>query len=347
MKVTSFYHRTNPDEAGYTLGNFREIWQACFDAIGARSVMEVGAERGRLTQELLDWARSNGARVTAIEPKPISDLMELCDEYPEELEVVEELSLDALEHLPIPDVVVLDGDHNYYTLSNELRLIGERAPEGRQPFLVFHDVCWPLARRDQYHAPEIIPEEHRQPYGADIKVEQGDEGTVQYGLPFEFGALREGGPGNGVMTAIEDFMADRPDLRLAVIPLFFGCGLLWAEDAPYADAVAEIAGPWDRNPVLERAERVRVTQLTQRHAREQEIDDITADLNAARAELDAARAELNRASEQIARRDAALGVVLNSRSVALAERLARLRRRDGGGFSREAIRRSIADEPQA
>ena len=26
MKVTSYYHRTNPDEAGYSLGNFVEIW---------------------------------------------------------------------------------------------------------------------------------------------------------------------------------------------------------------------------------------------------------------------------------------------------------------------------------
>jgi Methyltransferase domain len=340
MQVTSYYHRTNPDESGYTLGNFREIWSACFEAIGARSVVEVGAERGRLTQELLDWAQSNGARVTAIEPEPLEDLLELLEEYPEELEVVEELSLDALQHLPIPDVVVLDGDHNYYTLSGELRLISERAPEGRLPFLIFHDVCWPLARRDQYHAPELIPEEHRQPYGADIKVVRGDPGTVEYGLPFEWGALREGGPGNGVMTAIEDFMTDRQDLRLAVIPLFFGCGLLWSQEAPYADAVSEIVDPWDRNPVLERIERVRATQLTQRHAREQEIDDITAELNEA-------RAELHRVREELARRDAALETVLRSRSLAVAERLARLRRRDGAGFSREGIRRLIApDEPQ-
>jgi hypothetical protein len=339
MEVTSYYHRTNPDESGYTLGNFREIWSACFEAIGARSVVEVGAERGRLTQELLDWAHSSGARVTAIEPEPLSDLLELLEEY-DELEIVEELSLDALEHLPVPDVVILDGDHNYYTLSGELRLISERAPDGRLPFLIFHDVCWPLARRDQYHAPEIIPEEHRQPYGPNIKVEQGDPGTVQYGLPFEWGALREGGPGNGVMTAIEDFMAERQDLRLAVIPLFFGAGFLWSQDAPYADAVAEIVEPWDRNPVLERIERVRATQLTQRHAREQEIDDI-------KAEHERTRAELHRVREELSRRDAALDAVLHSRSLAVAERLSRLRRRDGAGLSREGIRRLIApDEPQ-
>ena len=93
MQVTSYYHRTNPDEAGYSLGNFYEIWAACFDAAGARSVIEVGAERGRLTQELLKWAAPSGAHVTAIEPEPISDLTELLDEYPD-LEIVEETSLE-------------------------------------------------------------------------------------------------------------------------------------------------------------------------------------------------------------------------------------------------------------
>src|SRR6188472_4274434 len=108
MKVTSYYHRTDPDEAGYSLGNFFEIWTACFDAAGVRSVIEVGAERGRLTQELLKWAEPSGARVTAIEPAPISDLLELVEEKPD-LEVVEETSLVALEHLPIADAIVLDG----------------------------------------------------------------------------------------------------------------------------------------------------------------------------------------------------------------------------------------------
>jgi hypothetical protein len=230
MKVTSYYHRTNPDEAGYSLGNFAEIWGSCFEVAGVRSVVEVGAERGRLTQELLSWAAPTGAKVTAIEPEPISDLLELVEEYPD-LEVIEETSLEALSRIPIPDAVVLDGDHNYYTLSNELRLIADHAPDGQLPILVFHDVCWPLARRDQYAAPDRIPAEHRHPYGEDVKLVPGNPGTAERGLPFEWAALKEGGPRNGVLTAIEDFMEERGDLRLAIIPFFFGCGLLWPESA--------------------------------------------------------------------------------------------------------------------
>ena len=177
-KVTSYYHRTDPDEAGSR--NFYEIWAAGFDAAGVESVIEVGAERGRLTQELLQWAKPSGAQVIAIEPAPVSDLTELMDQHPE-LEVVEEMSLNALAHLPIADAIVLDGDHNYYTLSNELRLIAERADQF--PLLVFHDVLWPLARRDQYAAPYRIPEEHRHPYGEDIRVVPGNPGTSSAASP--------------------------------------------------------------------------------------------------------------------------------------------------------------------
>jgi hypothetical protein len=321
MKVTSYYHRTNPDEAGYSLGNFFEVWGACFDAAGVRSVIEVGAERGRLTQELLRWAAPSSARVTAIEPAPISDLLELVEEHPD-LEVVEETSLEALNHLAIAEAIVLDGDHNYYTLSNELRLIAERAPDGRMPLLVFHDVCWPLARRDQYAAPERIPPEHRHPYGEDIKLVPGDPGTVERGLPFEWGALEEGGPRNGVLTAIEDFVEERGDLRLAIIPLFFGCGLLWPESAPWSDEVAEIVEPWDRNPILDRVEKARVVQLVQRHSREQEIDD---------------RFEYTRKLEEAVRR------ILASRAFGALESLSRLRRGGRPAFSRSELSRLLAE----
>ena len=323
MQVTSYYHRTNPDEAGYSLGNFYEVWAACFEAASVSSVIEVGAERGRLTQELLRWAAPSGARVTAIEPEPISDLLELLEEYPD-LEIVQETSLDALTHLPIADAIVLDGDHNYYTLSGELRLIAERSE--RMPLLVFHDVCWPLARRDQYAAPDRIPPEHRHPYGEDIKLVPGNSGTVERGLPFEWGALEEGGPRNGVMTAIEDFMAEQDGLRLAVIPIFFGCGLLWPESAPWSDAVAEIVDPWDRNPILERVEKARVTQLVQRHSREQEIDE---------------RFTYARKLEEAVKR------ILASSGFSAAEWLSKVRRRGKPAFSRQELSDLVAESERA
>ena len=255
-----------PDFDGwYSLANLREILFPCLEAVGARLVLEIGAYRGELTRELLDWAAARDARITAVDPDPQAELVELGEQHPE-LELVSETSHEALRHLSLPGAVIIDGDHNYYTLSEELRLISERAPGADLPLLMFHDVGWPHARRDTYSAPERIPEEHRQPLARDIALVPWEAGVAAGGLPFDWAAEMEGGPRNGVLTALEDFVGEGRDLRLAVVPAFFGFGVLWHEGAPWANAVASIVEPWDRNPLLERLEANRVAQLAGRHA---------------------------------------------------------------------------------
>ena len=139
-----------------SLAQSAEIMLPCLDAAGARSVVEVGAFAGDLTRVLVDWAAGAGARVGAVDPAPQPALVALAREHPE-LELIRETSLEALPRIPLPDAVVIDGDHNYYTVSEELRLIGERAPGADLPLLLFHDVCWPHARRDDYFDAERSP----------------------------------------------------------------------------------------------------------------------------------------------------------------------------------------------
>src|SRR4051812_6529146 len=153
---------SDPNRLGYSLANVAEILFGCLDAAGARSVLEIGAYRGELTAELLDWAEGAGARIAAVEPEPPEQLLELAGARPE-LELLRETSHDALARPQLPDAVVIDGDHNYFPLSEELRLIAERAEGGQIPLVLFHDLCWPHARRDTYYEPQRIPEEHRQP----------------------------------------------------------------------------------------------------------------------------------------------------------------------------------------
>ena len=138
---------------------------------------------------------------------------------------------------------------------------------------MFHDVCWPHGRRDDYYAAEQIPEGDRHPVGGG-KLVPGDPGVHDHGLEYPRSAAREGGPRNGVLTAIEDFAADRDDLRLVVVPAFFGFGALWDRGAPWADAVAAILDPWDRNPILERLEANRIRHLAAAHAREGELTEL-------------------------------------------------------------------------
>ena len=107
--------------------------------------------------------------------------------------------LDAL-----PDAVVIDGDHNYFTLSEELRLIAELADGERLPLLMFHDV----AGRTSDATPSTTrpdPEDKRPPIGKDVGLVPGNPGVDPLGLEYPWAALHEGGPRNGTLTAIEDF----------------------------------------------------------------------------------------------------------------------------------------------
>ena len=309
----------DPDSYGHSLANLTELVLPILDAADVGSVVEIGAYAGDLTRSLLGWAGEDGARITAIEPKPPPALEELAAEH-RELELVAEPSHDALRHLPIPDAVIIDSDHNYYTLSGELRLIAERAPKGELPLLMLHDVGWPNARRDIYYAPERIPEQERQPMVRGASLFPGEPGVVAAGLPTWWAAEREGGPRNGVLTAIEDFVADRDGLRMAIVPLFWGLGVLWRVGAPWAGSVADVVAGWDRHPILERAEANRVLHLAR------------------------TRVEIGRANARAARQEELLRRMLNSSAFAWGERLSRLRKRGRPMFSRREIREALGED---
>jgi hypothetical protein len=297
-----------PEHWDFTLLPFASLIRRLLDAVDARSVVEVGADRGDFTRELRDWAGRSGARITAIEPNPASELVALCEGNPD-VELVREPSPAALDALPAAQAVILDGDHNYYTLSAELRLLAERPSD--QPLLLLHDLGWPHARRDTYYEPGRIPEDFRQPLARDALIAPGEPGSASAGIRFGWAAAREGGPRNGVLTAVEDFLNEDPDLRLEVVPAFFGLGVLWPQDAGWAPAVEEIIMPWASNPMLTRLEEVRLASI---------VD----------------RTRLNRQEEL-------LRTMLNSGSFTVAERISRLRPGTSEPLSRERIRRVLGD----
>ncbi len=317
------------DPAGQSLANLSEVVISCLDAIAAGSVVEVGAHRGDLTRGLLEWGRAANAEVVAVDPAPAPELELLARERPE-LKLVTEPSHEALGRIALPDAVILDGDHNHYTLSGELGLIERRCggdPAG-MPLLLLHDVCWPHARRDTYYAPDRVPEAHRQPLAHRAALAPGEPGVAAAGLRYEWVASREGGPGNGVMTAIEDFISDRAGLRLAVVPAFFGLGVMWSERAPWADAVAAAVRPWEDNPVLARLEQHRLANVVSAAGHAQELG-----------EIEIMRRERSRDAD----RERLLRSMLDSRAFAWGERLSRLRKGGRPTFSRDEVRRALEE----
>jgi hypothetical protein len=323
---------TDPGRWGHSLGNLSELWLPVLDAAAPKLVVEVGAYAGDVTRILLDWADGSGASIVSIDPDPQPALTRLAEEHAA-LELIRAPSNEALPSAPAADAVIVDGDHNYYTVSEELRLIEERAggqggarpadgSGARLPLIICHDAAWPHARRDVYYAPERIPSAHRRPTTEGGFLFPGDSGLHAGGLPYRWPALEEGGARNGVLTAIEDFVARRDGLRLAVVPAFFGLAVIWPRDAAWGEAVAGILDRWDRNLLLERLESNRVLHLASR-------------------ELEAARAAW--CQERSNRKDAFLRKLLESRTFAVAVWLSRLRQGGEPAFTKSEVRELLGE----
>ncbi len=314
----------DPGAWGASLLYNAELLTSVLDVAGGASVTEVGALDGDLTRLLLLWANRSEGRVIAVDPSPHPDLEMLARDHTG-LSLIRETSHAALTHAPLSDAIILDGDHNYYTVSEELRIIAERAAEEqrRLPLVVLHDVGWPHGRRDDYYVPEQIPPAHRQPIVSEGCLYPGDPGTRPGALPFHYPAAREGGPRNGVLTAVEDFIHTREHLHLAIVPTFFGMGVIWERTMPEAGALSELLADWDRNPHLKRLERNRVLHLA----------NTMVQLNAVR-EAERRLAEQN---QRLARQRELLERMLASRAFGAVERALGVLHRDPG-FSRRAIR---------
>jgi SAM-dependent methyltransferase len=247
----------------YSLSNFREIIMACLELSGARSVAEIGSEYGEFTHALCEYAGRAGGKLVSIDPAPQPMAIAFHEQHKSSphFAFLQETSLEAIDALGEVDAYIVDGDHNYYTVRQELEAIFAHQKKSGRPLLVFeHDVGWPCARRDMYYAPERIPERARHAYTHEGGVSFGRADLVPGGfgdVPSVAFALEEGGKQNGVRTAIEDFMVEHPELRFEFVPGFFGLGVVYSREASWSEKIAEVLRPFADNILLARMEQNR------------------------------------------------------------------------------------------
>ena len=237
-------------------------------AVAPRRVVEIGALRGETTVRMLQDL-GPGCELHVIDPEPQFDPAEHERAFPGQYVLHQGLSHDVLPGLPAPDVALIDGDHNWYTVFHELRMLAATAAAAGAPLpvLVLHDVCWPYGRRDLYYEPSRIPPEWRQPHrragmrpGVDRLFNRGGMNLTMYN------AEHEGGPRNGVMTALEDFVAEHPEpLRLVVLPVYYGLAIVAEErrlagNADLAAALDRFEGVEGQRLVVELGERIRLDE---------------------------------------------------------------------------------------
>jgi hypothetical protein len=198
-------------------------------------IAEIGARHGETTARLLAFAAESGCVVHSIDPAP-SDLFDLNGmrrAYGDRFVFHRSLSLDAIPEIERIDAVLIDGDHNWYTVYNELELLAKQAAaQGRDfPLALLHDVDWPYDRRDQYCDPDAIPQQFRQPFTRG-GVSPDEESPVERGGLHVSGyhALAANTARNGVRTAVEDFLSTNGQgVTFVDIVGFNGLGILVSE----------------------------------------------------------------------------------------------------------------------
>jgi hypothetical protein len=202
------------------------------DARQPRTLLEIGSFEGEHTRLLLDYCQAHDAILHAIDPLPRFDAEAWQAASQGHFVFHRAKSLEVLRSIEPVDVALIDGDHNWYTVYHELGQLASVAARHEHlfPITLFHDIGWPYARRDLYYDPDDIPVEFQQPYKRQ-GIWPGRSRLHKYGINEELAnADHEGGPRNGVLTAVEDFLAEQSEpMQLILISGFHGLGILYPE----------------------------------------------------------------------------------------------------------------------
>lgn len=204
--------------------------QPIFDIVQPHQILEIGAEFGWNTRHILAYCRAHGARADIVDPVPLPSLLEELAQFgPAEYRFLPLKSLAAIPQLQTPDIALIDGDHNWATVFHELNLLQSCAEQAGKapPIVVAHDAAWPYARRDMYYSPDDLDGWQRHPYSYKGMVPNQSELDERGVNGWLANATHEGGPRNGVLTAIEDYVASiNIDYTLHTLPFFNGLAIL-------------------------------------------------------------------------------------------------------------------------
>jgi Methyltransferase domain len=247
-----------PSLSSGKIGSLNVFW-SLIDPILARlapqRLCEIGVETGAFTERLLVWSRQHECSYIGIDPSVDPTLLARWDKAGIAKNMVRDerllvaRSLDVLPSLESCDVYFLDGDHNYFTVHNELELIVRASTNAGakpvNPLIFVHDISWPWGRRDMYYQPDALPTEARHPYSDRLGVCLESDDLIDGGLraPGQYCiALHGGGPRNGVLTAVEDFLSEHAaqGWESIVIPAAYGLAILYQPGCASRDVLEQL-----------------------------------------------------------------------------------------------------------
>lgn len=205
---------------------WENIINPCFEQADIKNIVEIGCDLGLNTINLVKYCKKHNGMLSIVDPAPRIDVEKEFEEYADCFRYYKAMSLNVLSNLKGYDAILIDGDHNWYTVYHELKLI-EKNME-RFPLILFHDISWPYDRRDLYYNVENVPAEFVNPYkkmGINVDTneltEDGFNGRFDNSIYYHNYRC-------GVLTAIEDFINESSmDLKFYCLPLFNGLGFLF------------------------------------------------------------------------------------------------------------------------
>jgi hypothetical protein len=214
------------DIGGITLSSYWPIIKMALD-VSSGPVVEIGADKGFCTAKLASACAETGRAFHSIDPSPSNGVDEIEGVIHHRITSFDFFAKNSFG----ASLWIVDGDHNYVTVRGELDSIAART-DSDETVILLHDVGWPCGRRDFWYnlaeAPELAA---RTADGRSVSIDAS--GDVPAGEGIFLGnvsavALVEGGPRNGVMTAIEDFLASPAGIEWEMrwTPLLFGLAIL-------------------------------------------------------------------------------------------------------------------------
>lgn len=230
------------------------VTKQILEIVRPKKICEIGVDKATHTRLLAELSGEIGAELHLVDPAmpSLGAIGALAHVH-----VHKERSSEFLKRgIPV-DFYIIDGDHNYETVTAELLGAEENAGNGNLPlFMLLNDTTWPFARRDSSYNPAALPPELAEEFvdGKMLSMVHG-ELSDHLGLPdvglFQY-RRHQGGEKNGVLTAVEDWLRPRAESwKCANFPIYYGYCFLWRPAASEPHVSAAVAN------LLQSLERVR------------------------------------------------------------------------------------------
>lgn len=256
------------------LSEFKKVISHILKTIDAKRIVQIGASMGKHTEELLHWVEAQQGELDCIDTYFWDDKIENIIATSSCSRLYLDNSLDVLPTLPAADAYIIDGDHNYYTVLNELKMAWELNSKAKKPFIAFvRGVSWPFEKRDAYYNPSAIPSQFLKPHTWMRGILPENEDTVPEGLLLNFCAVAttEGGPHNGVLPAFWDFIkACHGEVKGTLIPAFLGLGVIYSQKAEWSSEIEKFLQSYNHE-LINQQEEYRLKLLTEFSVSQQQL----------------------------------------------------------------------------